>query len=362
MRVTREIERKGESLTAASGTPRAEPRSDGDAQPFPGARIGVVIPCYRVAKQIERVVAGIPPWIEAILCVEDKSPDDTLAVLERLRDPRVRVLRRDANGGVGAAMQTGFEAARELGLDIVVKMDGDDQMDPAHLSRLVAPLYDGRADMTKGNRWGDGSALRQMPLVRILGNTGLTFLVKFASGHWSLFDPANGYLALRTEVLGMLRRKLPARYFFESGLLIELGIVGAVVQDVPIPARYGDEHSSLSVTRTLFGFPPRLLHGFLRRVLWRYFLYDFGAASVFLLLGLPLLLVGSGYGAWVWYSMQTRGAYASSGQVMLAAMPIILGFQMLLQAVVLDIHNTPRVPVCSRLAGGGVADGPRARP
>ncbi|TAJ16974.1 MAG: glycosyltransferase family 2 protein [Planctomycetota bacterium] len=338
--------------------PGAQPA---ELNPFPGARIGVVIPCYRVARQIERVVAGIPPWIEAILCVEDKSPDDTLAVLERLRDPRVRVLRHDENGGVGAAVQTGFDAARALGLHIVVKMDGDDQMDPAHLPRLVAPLYEGRADMTKGNRWGDGTALRQMPLVRIVGNTGLTFLVKFASGHWSLFDPANGYLALRTEVLGMLRRRLPARYFFESGLLIELGIVGGVVQDVSIPARYGDEHSSLSIPRALLGFPPRLLHGFLRRVLWRYFLYDFGAVSVFVLLGVPLLLCGSGYGAWVWYAMNTKDAYASSGQVMLAAMPIILGFQMLLQSIVLDIHNTPRVPVCARLGGSGTAEGSGAR-
>jgi glycosyltransferase involved in cell wall biosynthesis len=320
--------------------------------PFPGARIGVVIPCYRVARQIERVVAGIPPWIETILCVEDHSPDETLAVLKALRDPRVRVLEHERNRGVGGAMQTGFDEARRLGLDIVVKMDGDDQMDPAHLPRLVAPLVDGRADMTKGNRWADGSALRQMPLVRIFGNTGLTFLVKIASGHWGLFDPANGYLALRCDVLALLRKKLPERYFFESGLLIELGILRALVLDVPIPARYGDEHSSLSITRTLFGFPPRLLRGFLRRVLWRYFLYDFCAASVFMLLGVPLLLWGGGFGAYIWNQKNLQGAYASSGEVMIAAMPIILGFQLVLQAIVLDVQNTPRVALCEALPGG----------
>lgn len=340
----REIERRG-----GPGGTRSEAQAEEHAHPFPGARIGVVIPCYRVAKQIERVVAGIPAWVETILCVEDKSPDDTLAVLDALRDPRVRVLRREHNGGVGAAMQTGFEEARRLGLDIVVKMDGDDQMDPAYLPQLVAPLYHGRADMTKGNRWADGRALRQMPLVRIVGNTGLTFLVKIASGHWGLFDPANGYLALRTDVLGLLRKRLPDRYFFESGLLIELGIQRALVLDVAIPARYGDEHSSLSITRTLLGFPPRLLHGFLRRIAWRYFLYDFGAVSVFLLLGLPLLLIGAAFGCVLWYTMDAQGSYASSGQVMLAAMPIILGFQMLVQAVVLDIHNAPKVALCGDL-------------
>jgi glycosyltransferase involved in cell wall biosynthesis len=314
-----------------------------------GARVGVVIPAYRVAGQIESVIRGIPPWVRSIVVVEDKSPDDTKERVSRVADPRVTLIAHEVNQGVGGAMRTGLAEALRQELDIVVKMDGDDQMDPSYLPELIRPLLDGRADMTKGNRYVDLAALSAMPLVRIVGNAGLTFLVKLASGYWNLFDPSNGYLALRTPVLARVDlARLHKRYFFEPGLLIKLGIMRAVVLDVPIPARYGDEHSSLSIPRTLLGFPPRLVWGLARRLFWRYFVYDFTALSVFIVIGVPALLGGILYGATVWRELPPD-EYASSGQVMLAAMPIILGVQLLLQAIVLDIANTPRVPLSSRL-------------
>ncbi len=311
-----------------------------------GARVGVVIPAYRVAAQIERVIAGLPPWIESVIVVEDASPDETAGIVARLADPRVTLLRHPQNRGVGGAMKTAFAEALRQGLDIAVKMDGDDQMDPAHLASLVQPLVDGRADVVKANRYTSLKSLRGMPLVRVLGNGGLTFLVKLASGYWNMFDPANGYIALRTGLIERMDvESLPERYFFESGLLIELGIQRAVVQDVAIPARYAEEHSSLSPLRVLLEFPPRLLWGFARRVFWRYFVHDFTAVSVFLLLGLPMVLFGAGFGAWQWFLLQRTGQYASAGIVMLAAMPIILGVQLLLQAVALDIQGVPRAPL-----------------
>lgn len=308
-----------------------------------GARVGILIPAYRVERQIEKVIRGIPGWVEAIIVVEDKSPDDTAERVRLLADPRVTLIQHSENRGVGGAMQSGFKEALSRGLDVVVKMDGDDQMDPAHLPRMVRPLIEGRADVTKGNRYHSPKSLESMPTIRMLGNAGLTFLVKLASGYWSIFDPANGYVALRREVLERLDiERLPRRYFFESGLLIELGIQRAVVQDVPIDARYGDEHSSLSIGRTLIGFPPRLLLGLLRRIFWRYFVYDFNAVSVFLLLGLPSLLFGVFYGLSVWRDSLEHEAFTPAGQVMIAAMPIIVGFQMLVQAVVLDVAGVPR--------------------
>jgi glycosyltransferase involved in cell wall biosynthesis len=315
-----------------------------------GAKIGVVVPAFRVAPQIENVIRGIPSWIGTIIVVEDKSPDDTAARVERLGDPRVVLIRHAENRGVGGAMRSGFLEALKRKLDVVVKMDGDDQMDPAHLAAFVEPLLDGDADVTKGNRYHSPNSLAGMPTVRIIGNAGLTFMVKAASGYWANFDPANGYVALRREVLERIQiEKLPLRYFFESGLLIELGILRAVVRDVPIDARYGDEHSSLSIPRTLFGFPPRLLLGLVKRIFWRYFVYDFSAVSIFVLLGLPLFLFGVGFGAWLWYTHSVQGEFVSAGMVMLAAMPIILGFQMVLQAIVLDVTGVPRFPLCEPL-------------
>lgn len=330
--------------------PHVETRGAAElTQELAGIAIGVVIPAYGVAAQIERVIAGIPDYVRTIIVVEDASKDDTLQRLHALRDPRLIVLEHKQNRGVGAAMATGFARALEERLDIVVKMDGDDQMDPAHMPELLRPLCAGSADMTKGNRYSNLVALRAMPFMRVIGNAGLTFLVKVASGHWSLFDPANGYFAIRADVLRRIElEKLPARYFFESGLLIKLGILRAVVLDVDIPARYADEQSSLSITRTLFSFPPRLIAGLLRRLFWRYFVYDFTVLSLYLLLGIPALIGGSLYGARVWWQLPP-GEYAHAGQVMLAAMPIILGAQMLLQAVSLDIANTPRVPISGRM-------------
>lgn len=339
-------------LPAAPMIQPAAPRSDASARretaafDARGARIGVVIPAYRVAPQIERVIRGIPDWVTSIVVVEDASPDDTAERVTKLADPRVTLIRHAANRGVGGAMKTAFAEALRQELDVVVKMDGDDQMDPAHLPELVQPLLDGRADVAKANRYSSMASLRGMPIVRVVGNGGLTFLVKLASGYWNVFDPANGYVAVRGEALARLEiDSLPERYFFESGFLIELGIQRAVVQDVAIPARYADEHSSLSPLRVLLEFPPRLVWGLARRVFWRYFVHDFTALSVYLLLGVPLLAWGVAFGAIQWILLHRTNQFASAGVVMLAAMPIILGAQLLLQAITLDVQNVPRTPI-----------------
>ncbi|MCA9255763.1 MAG: glycosyltransferase family 2 protein [Phycisphaerales bacterium] len=314
-----------------------------------GARIGVVIPAYRVANQITHVIEGIPSFVEKIIVVDDASPDDTADRVVALNDNRVILLRHDANQGVGGAMRTGFQESIRLGLDVVVKVDGDDQMDPDEMPQLLEPVLRGEADMAKGNRFHDFGALRRMPFLRVIGNAGLTFLVKLASGYWQLFDPTNGYFAIRTDVLEMLNLdRLPRRYFFESGFLIRLGIIGAAVKDVPIGARYGDEHSSLSVVRTLFEFPPRLCWGLLQRLFWRYVIYGFSPVTVFLILAAPLLVFGLWYGITVWLHSQATGVPATAGTVMLAAMPIIIGFQLVLQAIVVDIDSAPKAPLSSR--------------
>lgn len=320
-------------------------------RPFGAVVVCVVLPCYGVERHIQAVVQSMPPWVDHIVAVNDASKDGTADVLTRIADPRLVVLHHTQNRGVGGATQTGFAHALQLGADIVVKMDGDGQMDPDRLEALVGPVARGTADFAKGNRWADLKALKTMPPLRLAGNTVLGFLVRAASGYWSTFDPVNGFLAVRTDLLRLFQSSLPERYFFECGLLIEAGIQRAVVVDVPMPARYGDERSSLSIPRTVVGFPPRLLRGFLRRVFWRYYIYDFSVVSLLLAAGLPMFLFGLVFGSWAW-AQHAGTEYVSAGQVMLAAMPIILGFQLLLQACVLDIANTPRTPVTRPLRSG----------
>src|SRR5262249_48936660 len=170
----------------------------------------------------------------------------------------------------------------------------------------------------------------------------LSFLVKAASGYWRVFDPCNGFLAIRAS---LLRRIPPARladrFFFEISLLCEAYLARAVVRDVPIPAVYGDETSSLQPLSTVFDFLPRLLARILRRVRISYFLRDFNVVSVFLSCGVPLLLFGASWSLYYWYRSFRTGIVTTTGTVIIGTLAIILGFQLLLQAIVLDVQNEP---------------------
>ena len=315
-----------------------------------GMKVAVVIPAYRAADSIQKVIEGIPQWIDAIYVVDDASPDDTAGRARGASDPRVRLISHEVNRGVGGAMVTGYRAAANDGIEICVKMDADGQMDPAYLPQLVEPLVAGHADYTKGNRFHDAAALRRMPLARRVGNAGLSFLIKAASGQWHIFDPTNGYTAIHRAALAALDlSKLHPRYFFESSMLIKLKEIGALVEDVPMPARYGEERSNLSVGRTLVEFPWLLIRHGIKRVLWQYFVADFNAVSLFLVSGFPLVAFGLSFGIYHWIDSYIRDVLTPTGTVMLAVLPLILGFQLLLQALVLDVQSVPQRPLQRRL-------------
>jgi dolichol-phosphate mannosyltransferase len=306
-------------------------------------RVAVVVPCYCVERHIADVINGIPDFVSLIVAVDDACPNGSGNVAEELGDPRVVVIRHARNQGVGGAMKTGYVECLARGAEIIVKMDGDGQMDPRRLPELIGPLTAGDADYTKGNRWTHGASLAKMPQIRRLGNLGLSFLAKLASGHWKVFDPCNGYTAIHARALGQLDLSRVARdYFFEISLLVELGIIGAAVHDVPMPAIYGDEKSSLRIGRILRTFPRRLAASCLRRVWSRHFVREFGPVGLFLTSGCLLAGWGALFGAWAWVSSSLSGVPATSGTVMLSALPFLMGFQLLLQALVLDVTAQPQ--------------------
>ncbi len=312
----------------------------------PSCVIAVVIPAYRAATHIQKVLAGIPPFVRHIVVVDDCSPDNTAALVSTLSDSRIFLVRHRENQGVGGAVLSGYDAALALGADIIVKIDSDDQMDPSYLMPLIAPLLTGDADYAKGNRFLHLRQLESMPLLRRIGNMGLSFLTKLASGYWNIFDPTNGYTAIHASTVTQLNRTaIDKRFFFEISLLLELGLLQAVVRDIYIPARYADEFSSLSEGKALIEFPPRLLRGFLVRLLVQYFLRDFSPVSLFLLTGSLFTLFGGIFGSYHWYLSAATGIETSAGTVMLAVLPIILGLQFLLQAINIDIQNVPTHPL-----------------
>jgi hypothetical protein len=223
-------------------------------------------------------------------------------------------------------------------------------MSPDYLPDLIVPLVKGKADYAKGNRFRDFRTLNHMPILRRIGNLGLSFLTKAATGYWSIFDPTNGFFAIRTEVLGYLPfERISKRYFFETSLLANLYLIGTVVRDVPIPARYGDENSSLSIMRTLVEFPPRLLVTFFLRILLKHFVFDFSVFSIYLLTGLPLVLFGLLFGISRWIYYAGIGVPAPTGTVMLPTLSLILGIQFLLSAIQIDLASEPKQPLTDAL-------------
>ncbi len=310
---------------------------------FRDTRVHVVIPAYNVAPHLGAVLRGIPAFVDTVTVVDDGSTDDTAEAAKNAGDPRVTVLGSPTNEGVGGAMARGFEHALAQGDGIIVKMDGDGQMDPADLPRLLEPIVDGRCDYAKGNRFLRSRELDIMPKARLAGNFVLTFLTKLASGYWNVFDPQNGYLAITSGTLRLLDlSRLSRRYFFENDMLINLNIFDARVCDVAMPSRYGTERSSMRLGRILCSFPFHLFRGYWHRFYRKHVLRDFSPVALFMLTGLPLLAWGTGFGLYTWGQSWLQNQFASTGTVMLSVLPFLVGFELVLQALVLEIRDTPR--------------------
>lgn len=312
-----------------------------------GPRVAVVVPAYRVSDRILDVIAGIGPEVEAIYVVDDACPESSGRVVEEgADDPRVIVIERAENGGVGAAVKTGYAAAFEAGYDIIVKVDGDGQMDPTLIPDFVRPIAEERADYTKGNRFFRPEDVRRMPRLRLLGNLILSFMTKASSGYWHVFDPTDGYTAIGRQALRWIPlEKVADGYFFESDMLFRLGVLRAVVIDVPIESTYGEEASNLRIRSIFVPFMLGHLKAFLKRIAYMYYLRNFSVASLELLLGLPLVLLGVLLAVGFWTSNSAAGEATTSGEVMIAALPIIVGFQLLLAFVQFDVAAIPTEPL-----------------
>lgn len=321
--------------------------------PLAVPRLAVVIPCYKVTSHIADVITRIGPEVSMIFAVDDKCPDNSGQFIEaNITDPRLKVVYNAENKGVGGAVIAGYRAALEAGADVIVKVDGDGQMNPALIPDIARPVLLGHADYAKGNRFHSVWNVRQMPGIRLFGNAALSFLTKLSSGYWSLFDPTNGYTAIHAEALRQLElANISERYFFESDMLINLGNIRAVVRDVPMKAVYADETSHLKIRDILGQFLTKNIKELMKRVLYTYFLRDFSLASAQLLFGSLMFGFGSLYGSWGLYESIATGSPATTGTVMIATLPIILGFQLLLSFFGFDMANEPKLPLQATMPG-----------
>lgn len=312
-------------------------------------KIAVVIPSYKVTDHILTVIAGIGKEVEAIYVIDDKCPNGSgQLVVDQCSDPRVTVIFNKINTGVGGAVLTGYQAAISAGCKIIVKIDGDGQMDTNLIQKFVEPIIHGQADYTKGNRFYHLDKILNMPLIRLFGNSVLSFLTKISSGYWGVFDPTNGFTAIHTDVaIDLPFNKISKRYFFETDMLFRLNLLRAVVVDVPMDAKYENETSNLRIKSIIFEFLLKHCKNLIKRIFYNYYLRDMSVASFELPLGIFLVLWGSIFGSMTWIDSSRSGIETPAGSVMLAALPIIVGLQFLLAFLSFDIANVPRRPIHS---------------
>lgn len=305
------------------------------------ARVAVVVPCYNEERHVAEVIATMPAIVDHVVVVDDRSTDSTSSVAQAAADARTVVLRHEVNTGVGGAIVSGHRTALELGADVVVVMAGDGQMDPQYLPALLEPVVTGGKGFAKANRFYSATSFAGMPRYRVIGNIALTFLTKVASGYWNLVDPQNGYTAISREVLErMPLDRLAARYEFENDQLIWLNILDVPAVDVPIPAVYRDETSTLRLHQVMPRLIRLLARGFWRRIWRKYVLWSFSPIALLLVVGLLLLALGIGVGIWAVAASIGPGE-ASTGTWLLSVGPVLVGIQLLVQALVLDIQATP---------------------
>lgn len=308
------------------------------------AKIAVVIPAYKVADHILDVVREIGREVDFIFVVDDACPQKSGQVVKKsIKDKRLTVITHEKNMGVGGAVVSGYRAALEVGADIVVKLDGDGQMDANKISDLVEPIIAGKADYTKGNRFDSITGLRAMPGIRIFGNGALSLMTKVSTGYWNVTDPTNGFTAIHADLLrGITLEMLSKRFFFESDLLFRLSLARAVVWDVPMESRYGNEKSNLKISRAVFEFTWNHGINFHKRLFYNYYLREMSAASIELPIGIVMSWFGLIFGIVKFNESLETGMPATAGTVMLSAVPLILGIQFVLAFLSNDIASVPK--------------------
>jgi len=305
-----------------------------------------VIPAYRAATTIAAVVEDALQYADTVVVVDDGCPERSgeSAIAAHGANDAVTVIRRERNGGVGAAMKTGMGAAMERGADVIVKLDADGQMDASYI-HIIRDIFEADPSLVflKGNRFFDGTVLRLMPKARLFGNAMLSLMTKSASGYWNSIDPTNGYLAFNTHFLRLLPwESFADSYFFEISVLGELGLRRLPIVELEMPTIYTSAPSSLSISRVLWEFPPKILRLILRRMILQYLVFDVNLGTLYFVLGSLLLLFGAGFGAYEWIQSVVTHIPRATGLVMLAVLPFLMGFQLVLNAFMYDVQFSPR--------------------
>jgi glycosyltransferase involved in cell wall biosynthesis len=307
-----------------------------------GKSVAVVVPAHDEEELLPATLDGMPDFVDRVYVVDDASADGTAARARAAaeRDPRVLLIERDRNGGVGAAIVTGYKRAIDDRVDVTCVMAADNQMDPADLLGLVEPVARGDVDYAKANRLFTGQAWRLIPRHRYLGNAVLSLLTKIASGYWHVADSQSGYTAISLPMLERLELdRIYPRYGFPNDMLVHLNVWNARVRDFPSRPVYGvGERSGIRLTRVVPAISWLLLKAFLWRLREKYVIRDFHPLVFFYALGFLMTLVGLGLGI-AEVVLRIEGNAVSVATVVLVALLLIFGSQFTLFAMWFDMES-----------------------
>ena len=305
-----------------------------------GKRVAVIVPAHNEESLVGTTIAGIPSFVDRIYVVDDASSDGTAAAAGSMGDARVEVIAHERNGGVGAAIVTGYRRAIADGVDVACVMAADNQMDPADLVRIATPVAEGSVDYAKANRLVSGEAWRVMPRSRYLGGAVLSFLTKIASGYWHVADSQSGFTAASREILEQIDlERIYPRYGFPNDMLVHLNVWNARVRDVPARPVYGvGERSGINIPAVVPRISWLLVKGFFWRMREKYVIRDFHPLVLFYLLGLVMTACGLGLGI-AEVVLRLLGNAVSVATVVLVALLLIFGSQFSLFAMWFDMES-----------------------
>ena len=303
----------------------------------------VVIPCYNEEKMITQTIKKIPEYIDHIIAVNDASTDNTIGVLNKLKKQYSKLIIVDnkVNQGVGGALITGYDyAIKNTKATAIGIVAGDDQFDSSYLKAMLDNFIDQSADYVKASRFFHREAFKTMPKYRQFGNIFISLLTKFSTGYYSITDITNGCGWLRREIIEKVDFSIvEKRYDYETSMLTALSIANAKVIDHAVPAHYGDEKSTIKLIPTAWRNLKAVWKGFWRRIYYKYVLYGFHPVALFLFTGMFFLIISLLLAIFLLYVKLFAHQSPTAGSVMLAVLPFILGIQLTLTALIIDVSN-----------------------
>jgi glycosyltransferase involved in cell wall biosynthesis len=305
-----------------------------------GKSVGVVVPAHNEEQLIASTLQGIPGFVDRIFVVDDASVDETADRARSVDDPRVEVIVHAQNGGVGAAIVTGYKRALAARLDATAVMAGDNQMDPDELEQLAVPVVRDEVDYAKANRLFTGSAWKLIPHHRYLGNAVLSLLTKVASGYWHVADSQAGYTVVSLRMLQLLDLdRIYTSYGFPNDMLVHLNVWNARVRDFQSrPIYHVGERSGIRIRRVVPRISWLLWKGFFWRLREKYVIRDFHPLVFFYAFGFLSTLAGLVLGI-VEIAYRIAGYQVSVGTVVLIALLLISGSQFTLFAMWFDMES-----------------------